>query len=194
MGHKEDLLAGAKKCLLELGYAKTTARDIVAASGTNLASIGYHFGSKDALMTQAIIELLGDWGGKFAPPDNAGDLGYRELFALTWKHLIEAIKSDPKLALASFENFVYGARAPEISAIIGGGQQDARQSFGEDFSDPRTPADARTRQAVGSLMLAITTGIIAQWLVDPKRAPSGDDIVTAFQYIADAFGRETSKD
>ena len=59
MGHREDLLEGAKKCLLEIGYANTTARDIVAASGTNLASIGYHFGSKEALMTQAIIELLG---------------------------------------------------------------------------------------------------------------------------------------
>ena len=58
MGHKEDLLAGAKQCLREKGYANTTARDIVAASGTNLASIGYHFGSKDALMTQAIIEMI----------------------------------------------------------------------------------------------------------------------------------------
>ena len=55
MGHKEDLLAGAKKCLVELGYAKTTARDSVKASHTNLASIGYHFGSKDALLTQAMM-------------------------------------------------------------------------------------------------------------------------------------------
>ena len=30
MGHKDDLLAGAKKVLMERGYANTTARDIVA--------------------------------------------------------------------------------------------------------------------------------------------------------------------
>ena len=30
-----------------------TARDIVAASGANLASIGYHFGSKEALLSAA---------------------------------------------------------------------------------------------------------------------------------------------
>ena len=41
---------------------------------TNLASIGYHFGSKEALMTQAIIELLGDWGEKFAQPQTETDL------------------------------------------------------------------------------------------------------------------------
>ncbi|NHW87893.1 helix-turn-helix transcriptional regulator, partial [Escherichia coli] len=46
MGHRERLLAGARNCLYERGYTRTTARDIVAASDTNLASIGYHFGSK----------------------------------------------------------------------------------------------------------------------------------------------------
>jgi len=53
MGHREDLLAGAVRCLREKGYAHTTARDIVAASGTNLASIGYHYGSTKALLNAA---------------------------------------------------------------------------------------------------------------------------------------------
>ena len=54
MGHREALLEGARTCLEEKGYARTTARDIVAASGTNLASIGYHFGSKESLLNEAI--------------------------------------------------------------------------------------------------------------------------------------------
>ena len=33
MGNREDLLAAAKRCLYEKGYAHTTARDIAAASG-----------------------------------------------------------------------------------------------------------------------------------------------------------------
>ena len=35
MGHREDLLAGAVRCLREKGYGRTTARDIVAASGAS---------------------------------------------------------------------------------------------------------------------------------------------------------------
>src|SRR5580658_9738204 len=62
MGNREDLLTGAKRCLIEKGYAATTARDIASASGVSLAAIGYHFGSKDALMNQAIYELIGEWG------------------------------------------------------------------------------------------------------------------------------------
>jgi AcrR family transcriptional regulator len=61
MGNREALLAGAKRCLIEKGYARTTARDIAAASGVSLAAIGYHFGSKDALMNQAIYEFVGEW-------------------------------------------------------------------------------------------------------------------------------------
>ena len=62
VGNREDLLAGAKRCLIEKGYARTTARDIAAASGVSLAAIGYHFGSKEALMNQAIYEFVGEWG------------------------------------------------------------------------------------------------------------------------------------
>ena len=61
MGHREDLLAGARRCLEKRGYARTTARDLVAESGTNLASIGYHFGSKEALLNEAIGESFQEW-------------------------------------------------------------------------------------------------------------------------------------
>lgn len=65
MGHREDLLEGAKRCLLQKGFARTTARDIVKESGTNLASIGYHYGSKDALLAQAYVSIVEDMGDAF---------------------------------------------------------------------------------------------------------------------------------
>ena len=66
MGHREDLLVGAVRCLREKGYAHTTARDIVAASGTNLASIGYHYGSTKALLNAAVITAMEDFGAEMA--------------------------------------------------------------------------------------------------------------------------------
>lgn len=187
MGHKEDLLAGAKKCLREIGYANTTARDIVAASGTNLASIGYHFGSKDALMTQAIIEMLGEWGESFEPPPETADIGYVARFRAQWQGMITAITADPQLAAASFENAAHAVRMPQILPIIAAGQEEGREGMGEAFA---TEADAKTQRGVGSLMLAVTSGLIAQWLTDPARSPSPDDLVTAFRYIGEAFAKD----
>src|SRR5437899_10284067 len=58
--HRDQLVKGAIKCLQSKGYAHTTARDIAAASGANLASIGYHFGSKDALLNEALIQIFAE--------------------------------------------------------------------------------------------------------------------------------------
>jgi AcrR family transcriptional regulator len=66
MGHREDLLAGAVTCIRENGYAGTTARDIVAASGTNLGSIGYHYGSTAALLNAAVTETMRQFGAELS--------------------------------------------------------------------------------------------------------------------------------
>src|SRR3712207_4547502 len=60
-GNREKLLRAALVCLREKGYAGTTARDLAAESGANLASIGYHFGGKEALLDAAIIEGFRAW-------------------------------------------------------------------------------------------------------------------------------------
>lgn len=60
-GNREKLLRGALTCLRERGYARTTTRDLVAASGANLASIGYHYGSKEALLNEAIAVGFSQW-------------------------------------------------------------------------------------------------------------------------------------
>jgi len=186
MGHKEDLLAGARKCLREIGYANTTARDIVAASGTNLASIGYHFGSKDALMTQAIIELIGEWGQQAAAAVSPRDDSYEERFAAHWRGLVETADRDEQLAIASFENAAAAMRMPALLPIIGAGQEDAREGFGAEFAPPG--ADVEARRKVGALVLAVTSGLLAQRLIDKERAPSPTDIVEAFRLIGRALG------
>ena len=106
MGHREALLVGAKRCLAEKGYARTTARDIVAASGTNLASIGYHFGSKEALLNQALIEAIGDWGTELArtlSTHAVSDLEPMAQFEVIWTEIIALFAKHRQVLLASFE-------------------------------------------------------------------------------------------
>src|SRR5271163_1767436 len=56
--HREQILEGAIECVQTRGVANTTTRDIAAASGASLASIPYHFGSKDALLDQALLKAI----------------------------------------------------------------------------------------------------------------------------------------
>ncbi len=49
------LLDAAERLFAEAGFAATSLRNITAAAGVNLASVNYHFGSKDALL-EAVIQ------------------------------------------------------------------------------------------------------------------------------------------
>src|ERR1700742_1828427 len=75
---KAALLEAAKKLVGERGFAGTSVRDLVAASGTNQAAVNYHFGSREELLTQAVLGSFLEWtdrlGAVEADPD-AGPIG-----------------------------------------------------------------------------------------------------------------------
>ena len=192
MGHKEDLLEGAKKCLVELGYAQTTARDIVKASGTNLASIGYHYGSKDALMFHAMIAMIGEWAEKVdagvrLPPSATS----AERFRARWERLISLFAEDRNIVVASFEAVGQIERSPELRAIIAGAQEDGRLALAADFFNIDPTMAPKTVRAMGAAMLAMMTGVMAQWLINPKGAPTAEELTTAMGAMATLFQEGT---
>src|SRR3954467_666982 len=104
MGHREDLLDGAKRCLYEKGYARTTARDIVAASGTNLASIGYHYGSKENLLNAALMSATEDFGEAVGAAVGSGppSADPYERFEAIFARIIEEFSDYKQLWSATF--------------------------------------------------------------------------------------------
>ena len=104
MGHREELLEGARRCLEEKGYARTTARDLVAASGTNLASIGYHFGSKEALLNEAIGQAFDEWTNRIAEVAFAApDASPLERMSASWVAMLDAFAEHRPLMVAFVE-------------------------------------------------------------------------------------------
>src|SRR5690606_36135633 len=184
MGHKDDLLEGAKRCLIDIGYARTTARDIVGVSGTNLASIGYHFGSKDALMMQAMMAMMEEWGERFMPKGEAGSFSRADAkFSTIWTRLLTLFESDRRLLMASFEAFVEAERNPQLRQLLAGSYATVRDEFGADFlliAEELTPSQ---RRAVGSVLLALLSGMMAQYLMAPEGMPTGEEITLAFKII-----------
>ncbi|MEV5878447.1 TetR/AcrR family transcriptional regulator [Streptomyces sp. NPDC052101] len=187
MGHREDLLVGAKRCLIEKGYARTTTRDIVAASGTNLASIGYHYGSKEALLNKALIDAVSDSASQLADAMTAGsDAAPMDQFEAMWTRLIEQFATNKQLWLASFEVFAQIGRVPSVRDALADGIQQGREGMAQMFRGTAGEnTDEQALLAVGSFYQALATGIMAQWLVDPERAPSGSDLALAMRTIMD---------
>jgi AcrR family transcriptional regulator len=185
MGHREDLLAGAVRCLRDKGYAHTTARDIVAASGTNLASIGYHYGSTKALLNAAVIRAMDDFGEQMAHAigtDADEGVTTLERFERFWVRVIDSFRTSNQVWLATFDIFTVAQRDPEVRAAVADGLEDGRtfwaqRLYGVDGADPRA-------RAIGSLHQGLVSGVLVQWLIDPDRAPSPADLAHALRAIA----------
>ncbi|MDT0571847.1 TetR/AcrR family transcriptional regulator [Streptomyces sp. DSM 3412] len=191
MGHREQLLAGAKRCLYERGYARTTARDIVAASGTNLASIGYHFGSKEALLNAAVMEAFEEWGEELerAMPGQggSGESGEEQLVAM-WTRVTKSFQSHRPLLVASIEAFAQAEHAPELRKQLADDYERARGAMAEFIAPGDAREDNRVARAVGSLHLAMLAGLSLQWLLDGERAPTGQDMVDALRAVGQGLG------
>lgn len=59
--NRQSLIEGTLRCLERLPGERVTARAIAEESRANLASIVYHFGSKEALVTEAVTVGLDRW-------------------------------------------------------------------------------------------------------------------------------------
>ena len=186
MGNREDLLAAAKRLLYEKGYARTTARDLAAASGVSLAAIGYHFGSKDALLNAARIEALGEWAEELGRTLAAGadpKASPMQRFEAIWNKVVESFATHRPLWAASFEMLAQLDQAPEVRAAVAEAQERARLGLAALFHHIDPTLDEQKAWVVGSFYLALLSGVMAQWLIDPEHAPSGHDLAQALRTI-----------
>jgi AcrR family transcriptional regulator len=189
MGNREDLIAGAKRCLIEKGYAHTTARDIASASGVSLAAIGYHFGSKDALMNQAIYEAIGDWGDEVER-------------ALTEEGVptddpVRRFESIMERTIASFEGPGGGLWAAQIELVsllghneelrtfLASVQRDAADGLAELFLRIDPVQDPESARTAGSVLHAMFIGIMVKWFMNPKQALSAHELAEGLRIIAE---------
>jgi AcrR family transcriptional regulator len=184
--NRDALLEGALRCVETLPPERVTARAIAGASGANLASIAYHFGSKDELVTEAVIAGLDRWLAEVArrldaldAPDPAARLrrAWETIDATRRDHEALATTFLAALARAQHDERVRARLAagfrrtrPAVAALLG---------LGED----QAGVDA------AGLVLAQFDGLLFQSLLDPELAIEGERMQHAQSRLRDALPR-----
>jgi len=190
MNNREALLAGAKKCLLEKGYARTTARDIATAAGVSLAAIGYHFGSKDALMNEAMYQAIGEWGDRVekAFARSGGDMAVEERFVRVYDDLVATFDENQTLWLASFEMIMQLDRIPGARELFLEALPAARTGMVDMILGiPEENVDRETEMSAGAVLYSLMAGLLIQRFADGTRTPSGADLAAGLRRVADAL-------
>jgi AcrR family transcriptional regulator len=172
-GNRAALLEGAVRCIQERGYGHTTARDLVEVSDTNLAAIGYHFGSKEVLLNEALAECGRRWLDQIAQlAAHAGDEG-----AGGWETVVTAIHRSVEegrpIAIGYLEAWTQAQRSPEL-------RDQLARHYREIRSTTAAIATASVRggamhvsdsEELGAVLVAVADGLIVQWLLDPDALP-----------------------
>lgn len=191
INNREALLEAAKKCLIEKGYNRTTARDIASAAGVSLAAIGYHFSSKDALLTEALLLAFGEWDRDLQEALRTAipaKVAPAKRFESIWASIIASFESHRSLWVANFEVFAQMVNQPEARKVIADKVHVARAGLAAMFlnRDEET-LDDRTVRTTGTFFHVLLSGLIVQWLIDPASALSARDLTESLQAAADVI-------
>ncbi|MGI8761785.1 MAG: TetR/AcrR family transcriptional regulator [Jatrophihabitantaceae bacterium] len=187
MSHRDQLLAAARRLLEQRGYAHITARDLVAESDTNLASIGYHFGSKAALLNAAIEAAFEEWTDQLASLVMADpDASPIQRGAATWVATLDSLPQRRPILQAYLDALAQAQRVPELRDQLAEHYRRARARVAElvavSLADG-TPAQDPRCAAIATFVIAVCDGLAVQWLLDPENAPSGEQLLAGLATV-----------
>jgi AcrR family transcriptional regulator len=191
MGNREALLVAAGKCLLEKGYNRTTARDIASAAGVSLAAIGYHFSSKDALLTEALLLAFGAWDEELQQALRttvSPNLTPAERFEAVWAKIIATFETHRSLWIANFEIFTQMVSQPATREFLASHLHLARTGLAAMFLNQEESAISdRISRTIGTFHHVLLSGLILQWLIDPASTLSAKDLSEALRSTAESL-------
>jgi len=189
MGNREDLLTGARKAILERGLAKVTARDIAGAAGVSLAAIGYHFGSKDRLIAEAVAEGVGAeiGDGMDSAIRDAGE--GRTLFESiepTWDGMLDVALNCRDQLMLSLENGVNIARTPDAQAYMASATEGVYPELAQLLCDVHPDLTGKEARAVAKVYFALFQGVAIMSLLAPGGdVLRGEDVELAIKALRD---------
>jgi AcrR family transcriptional regulator len=168
VSNRQALLEGALRCIEERGYGNVSTREIARAAHANVASINYHFGSKDALIGQALAEGFRRWLAEFAAElatemPGAGDT---EAFIRgAVRTLGESMTNHRGMARAFLAAL---SRAPHDEQL--------REILAASYRESRTGLAALLRleesehsELQAGILIAVFDGLLIQCQIDPEQ-------------------------
>jgi AcrR family transcriptional regulator len=174
--NRQNLLAGTLRCLARLPAEQITARAIAAESEANLASIAYHFGSKDKLITAAVIEGLDRWLDEIARQlERLGASSPEERFRAAARLIESTRRRHEGLARNFLGALARAQHDAQVKDLLTDGFRRTRPNLAAalGFGDDRVGEDA------AGLVHAMFTGLLFQTLLAPDLAIEGERLERA---------------
>jgi AcrR family transcriptional regulator len=192
--HRDALLSAARTLMRQFGRGDITARDLVAASDTNLGSISYHFGSKDALLDEAAKLVFEEWAQTVARTIGADpDAQPARRLARALELILDDFDAMRPYFLGFIQIVAGSERSPETREQLVAHYRTQRDTvtamITEALGDGIDREDARH---VASLLMGASDGLMLQSLIDRDTAPTSRELTVALSRALNATVSETA--
>jgi AcrR family transcriptional regulator len=184
-GHRDALLQAARRLLRDKGLVRTTTRDLVQASQTNLASIGYHFGGKNALMAEAMGLIFQEWTDRpvaaalpgSGDPATPGTMARRTAAAL--REMLADLPERRADVLAFAEAVAEAGRDEDLRLRLSEMAERSLAAVAASVADVTPGLPPEASRAVASVIVGLHDGLAINASLDPANAPDADTVLLA---------------
>jgi AcrR family transcriptional regulator len=186
---REHLLRATREAIRDVGMPATTAREIVGRASANLASIPYHFGTKDALVAEALVAearelvapVLDLLTGDRPPAERAN-----HAVALL-NELFESRRSQVPVYLAAL---AAAPHTPEVRRGLGELWTELRARLAADVArqlDEHQLPGWVSPAAMAEVVLSLVNGVVISSVIDPD-GPDHREVAGQFLALLLAAG------
>jgi AcrR family transcriptional regulator len=188
--NRSRLVEGVLRCLERLPPERITARVIAAESGANVASIAYHFGSKDELVTTAVVEGLDRWLAEVAEAlGRIDEIDPAERLRRAGAVVAETRRRPSGLARNFLGALARAHHDPQVRGRLAEGFRQTRPRVARLLG---LGLDQAGEDAAG-LLHSMFTGLLFQGLLDPDLAIEGRRMTLAQARLREALPRDGSR-
>lgn len=189
------LIAAAKQLVGERGYGATSVRELASAAGTNIAAVNYHFGSRENLLNEAMLQAFLEWAqrvGRHGPPDPDAE-PLTQLAARARLAVDEILEMQPAFVMA-LEAILQSQRSPHLHQQLAEHYAKLRQIAVDQMSatEGGSRLSRRSLEVIASYMIAVIDGLQLQALIDPGAIPTGEELAVFYEGLAAAARADRS--
>jgi AcrR family transcriptional regulator len=183
---KKALLEAAKRLILERGYAGASVRELTAAAGTNLGAVNYHFGSRENLLNEAMLEFFKEWAGRSGDVDVDPEAEPLKQLAERSRPMVEGIPAAQPAFVMALEALLQARRSPELHRRLVEHYTTLRGMATGSMAATKRGSEVPPRflEVVASYMIAVADGLQVQALLDPDVIPTADELAFFYESLA----------
>jgi AcrR family transcriptional regulator len=179
--HRDALLSAARTLMRQSGRGEITARDLVAASNTNLGSISYHFGSKEALLDEAARLVFEEWAKTVARTLSAErDAPPAVRLARSLEMILDDFDAMRPYFLGFIQIVAGSGHSPESRKQLVAHYRKQRGTVTTMITESLgAEIDREDARHIASLLMSVSDGLMLQSLIDPDSAPTSRQLTSA---------------